>query len=49
MDDAQRLFCPKCKAEGRLKCTRFHMVQIGGKTYIRCERVKLCDWKREIK
>jgi len=48
MADSKHLQCPKCAAEGRKKCTRFHYVQIGDKTYIRCEQ-KTCGWKAGLK
>jgi hypothetical protein len=48
MTEAKRLECPKCKTDGRKKCTRFHYVQIGNKTYIRCEQ-SVCGWIAEIK
>ena len=47
MADAKRLRCPKCEVDGRPTCTRFHMVQIDGSDYIRCER-KECGWKAEL-
>ena len=48
MAETKRLECPNCKTAGRKKCTRFHYVTIGGKTYIRCEQ-KICGWKAELK
>ena len=49
MTDAKRLPCPKCKNEGR-KGSRFHLVEIDGKKYIRCDqKPDVCGWKTELK
>ena len=42
-----RLECPKCKSDGRKKCTRFHMVEVAGRIYIRCEQ-SICGWMKEL-
>jgi hypothetical protein len=47
MADLKRAYCPKCEAEGRSRCTRFHMVTVAGKAFIRCER-KECGWTGEL-